>query len=72
MTHDEQQTIHQVANAGADAVARWRQSKRATRNLRYRQRMEQVKEPMPPAWLQAVERDDQAEAAERELEERTA
>ncbi len=36
----------------------WRCYKRATRNLRHRQRMERVKEAEPLAWLQAVERDD--------------
>ncbi len=36
----------------------WRQYKRATRNLRHRQRMERVKEVEPLAWLRAVEWDD--------------
>ena len=36
----------------------WRCYKRATRNLRHRQRMERVQEVEPLAWLQAVERDD--------------
>ncbi len=36
----------------------WRCYKRATRNLRHRQRMERVHEAEPLAWLQAVEWDD--------------
>ncbi len=36
----------------------WRQYKRATRNLRHKQRMERTSEAEPLAWLQAVERDD--------------
>jgi hypothetical protein len=36
----------------------WRCYKRATRNLRHKQRMERVKEAEPLPWLQAVERDD--------------
>jgi len=36
----------------------WRCYKRATRNLRHRQRMERVKEAAPLAWLQAVDWDD--------------
>ncbi len=36
----------------------WRCYKRATRNLRYKQRMERVKEAEPLAWLQAVDWDD--------------
>ncbi len=36
----------------------WRCYKRATRNLRHRQRMERVKEAEPLAWLQAVDWDD--------------
>ncbi len=36
----------------------WRCYKRATRNLRHRQRMERVQEAEPLAWLQAVEWDD--------------
>jgi len=36
----------------------WRAYKRATRNLRHRQRMERVQEVAPLAWLQAVEWDD--------------
>jgi len=36
----------------------WRCYKRATRNLRHRQRMERVQEVEPLAWLQAVEWDD--------------
>jgi hypothetical protein len=36
----------------------WRCYKRATRNLRHRQRMERVTEAEPLAWLQAVERED--------------
>ncbi len=36
----------------------WRCYKRATRNLRHRQRMERTSEAEPLAWLQAVERDD--------------
>ncbi len=33
----------------------WRCYKRATRNLRHRQRMERVHEVAPLAWLQAVD-----------------
>ncbi len=36
----------------------WRCYKRATRNLRYKQRMERVHEVAPLAWLQAVDWDD--------------
>ncbi len=36
----------------------WHQYKRATRNLRHKQRMERVKEAEPLAWLQAVDWDD--------------
>jgi len=36
----------------------WRCYKRATRNLRHRQRTERVKEAEPLAWLQAVDWDD--------------
>lgn len=36
----------------------WRCYKRATRNLRHRQRMERVHEVEPLAWLQAVDWDD--------------
>jgi hypothetical protein len=36
----------------------WRCYKRATRNLRHRQRMERVTEAEPLAWLRAVEWDD--------------
>ncbi len=36
----------------------WRQYKRATRNLRHRQRMERTSEAASLPWLQAVERDD--------------
>ncbi len=36
----------------------WRCYKRATRNLRHKQRMERVHEVEPLAWLQAVEWDD--------------
>ncbi len=36
----------------------WRCYKRATRNLRHRQRMERVQEVEPLAWLQAVDWDD--------------
>ncbi len=36
----------------------WRCYKRATRNLRHRQRMERVQEAEPLAWLQAVDWDD--------------
>ena len=36
----------------------WRCYKRATRNLRHRQRMERVREVAPLAWLQAVDWDD--------------
>ena len=40
----------------------WRCYKRATRNLRYKQRMEQVRnrpdKALPTAWLQAVDWDD--------------
>jgi len=36
----------------------WCQYKRATRNLRHKQRMERVTEAEPLAWLQAVEWDD--------------
>ena len=36
----------------------WRAYKRATRNLRHRQRMERVTEVEPLAWLQAVDWDD--------------
>ncbi len=36
----------------------WRAYKRATRNLRYRQRMERTSEAASLPWLQAVERDD--------------
>jgi hypothetical protein len=36
----------------------WRCYKRATRNLRHRQRMERVPEAEPLAWLQAVDWDD--------------
>ena len=36
----------------------WRCYKRATRNLRHKQRMERVQEVAPMAWLQAVEWDD--------------
>ncbi len=36
----------------------WRCYKRATRNLRHKQRMERVPEAEPLAWLQAVEWDD--------------
>ena len=36
----------------------WRQYKRATRNLRHKQRMERVTEAEPLAWLQAVDWDD--------------
>jgi hypothetical protein len=39
-------------------VDEWRAYKRATRNLRYAQRMQQRKEPDPEPWLAAVERDD--------------
>jgi hypothetical protein len=48
----------------------WRAYKRATRNLKYRQRMEQVKASANvtgfTAWLAAVERDDLTDPAERE------
>jgi hypothetical protein len=36
----------------------WRCYKRATRNLRHKQRMERVHEAEPLAWLRAVEWDD--------------
>jgi hypothetical protein len=36
----------------------WRCYKRATRNLRHKQRMERVQEVEPLAWLQAVDWDD--------------
>ncbi len=36
----------------------WRCYKRATRNLRHRQRMERVHEAEPLAWLRAVDWDD--------------
>ncbi len=36
----------------------WRCYKRATRNLRHKQRMERVQEAEPLAWLQAVDWDD--------------
>ncbi len=36
----------------------WRCYKRATRNLRHKQRMERVHEVEPLAWLQAVDWDD--------------
>jgi hypothetical protein len=36
----------------------WRCYKRATRNLRHRQRTERVQEAEPLAWLQAVDWDD--------------
>ncbi len=36
----------------------WRCYKRATRNLRHKQRMERVQEVAPLAWLQAVDWDD--------------
>ncbi len=36
----------------------WRAYKRATRNLRHKQRMERTSEAEPLAWLQAVEWDD--------------
>ena len=36
----------------------WRCYKRATRNLRHRQRMERVTEAEPLAWLRAVDWDD--------------
>ena len=36
----------------------WRCYKRATRNLRYKQRMERVHEAEPLAWLRAVDWDD--------------
>ena len=36
----------------------WRCYKRATRNLRHKQRMERVHEVAPLAWLQAVDWDD--------------
>jgi len=36
----------------------WRVYKRATRNLRHKQRMERVQEAEPLAWLQAVDWDD--------------
>ncbi len=36
----------------------WRAYKRATRNLRHKQRMERVHEAEPLAWLQAVDWDD--------------
>jgi hypothetical protein len=68
MTHDEQQAIQTIATAGADAVARWRASKRALRASRYRQRMEQVKESMPTIFLAVIERDDRRD----EHEERAA
>ena len=47
--------------------AEWRAYKWATRNLRHRQRLDRTTEPDPAPWLAAVERDDQAEPAEREL-----
>ena len=36
----------------------WCQYKRATRNLRHKQRMERVHEVAPLAWLEAVDWDD--------------
>jgi len=36
----------------------WRCYKRATRNLRHRQRMERTSEAEPLAWLRAVDWDD--------------
>ncbi len=36
----------------------WRCYKRATRNLRHKQRMERVQEVEPLAWLRAVDWDD--------------
>jgi hypothetical protein len=36
----------------------WRCYKRATRNLRHKQRMERTSEAEPLAWLRAVEWDD--------------
>jgi hypothetical protein len=36
----------------------WRCYKRATRNLRHKQRMERTSEAEPLAWLQAVDWDD--------------
>jgi len=36
----------------------WRCYKRATRNLRHRQRMERITEAEPLAWLRAVDWDD--------------
>ena len=36
----------------------WRVYKRATRNLRHRQRLERTKEPDHKPWLAAVRRDD--------------
>jgi hypothetical protein len=63
------ETIRTIADAGADAVARWRASKRALRMNHYRRRMEQVKEPDPKPWLMAVEIDDERELV---LEEQVA
>lgn len=68
MTPANQQTIDQVATAGADSIARWRASKRAKRSIDYRRRMEGKTDKLSklaPAWLAAVDRDDQADPAER-------
>ncbi len=43
--------------------AEWRAYKRATRNLRHRQRLKQVREAEPAAWLAAVDRDDLTDPA---------
>ena len=53
----------------AFSVDEWRAYKRATRRLKYVQRVQQVKEPDPAEFLAAVRRDD---AGDHFLEEQTA
>ena len=43
----------------------WRAYKRATRRLKYVQRMQDAKPAQPDAWLAAVDRDDRTDPHER-------
>ena len=47
--------------------AEWRQLKQATRQLRYRRRLEEATADNTMPWLAAVDRDDLADPVEREL-----
>ena len=56
IAHDEPMTTF--------TLDEWRAYKRATRRLKYVQRMQQAKAVRPDAWLAAVERDDRTDPYE--------